>query len=138
MTTTEKPLRRLSPPAMRVALDVITGLKLRQEHASCDRDECEIARDRWTHCEHGTFVGDWAGPDYMCGWCEDGVSDYEYALGVAMNEQLRHVSEIRARMARAALDAMCDTDQKEWISSRDAAEMGRLMTSLAGRGNRYW
>lgn len=27
-----------------------------------------------THCEHGTFVGGWAGPDYMCHWCEDGVS----------------------------------------------------------------
>ena len=31
-----------------------------------------------THCEHGTFVGGWAGPDYMCGWCEDGVPYDEY------------------------------------------------------------
>tara|TARA_Y100001949_G_scaffold162077_1_gene154904 strand:- start:76 stop:552 length:477 start_codon:yes stop_codon:yes gene_type:complete len=25
-------------------------------------------------CEHGTFTGSWWGPDYMCGMCEDGVS----------------------------------------------------------------
>ena len=26
------------------------------------------------HCEHGTFIGSWWGPDLMCGWCEDGIS----------------------------------------------------------------
>lgn len=25
-----------------------------------------------THCKHGTYVGTWDGPDYMCGWCENG------------------------------------------------------------------
>ena len=25
------------------------------------------------YCEHGTFVGGWAGPDYMCHWCEEGI-----------------------------------------------------------------
>ena len=23
-------------------------------------------------CRHGTFIGSWWGPDYMCGWCESG------------------------------------------------------------------
>jgi hypothetical protein len=23
-------------------------------------------------CRHGTFIGTWSGPDYMCGWCESG------------------------------------------------------------------
>jgi hypothetical protein len=31
-----------------------------------------------THCVHGTFVGNWAGPDYMCGYCEMGVTDEEF------------------------------------------------------------
>lgn len=26
------------------------------------------------YCEHGTFIGSWWGPDYLCGWCEMGVS----------------------------------------------------------------
>ena len=42
-----------------------------------------------THCEHGTFVGGWAGPDYMCHWCEQGITSQELA-------------EIRAEDARLA------------------------------------
>jgi hypothetical protein len=26
------------------------------------------------YCIHGTFIGSWWGPDYMCGWCEEGAS----------------------------------------------------------------
>ena len=26
------------------------------------------------YCEHGRYVGGWAGGDYLCGYCEDGVS----------------------------------------------------------------
>jgi hypothetical protein len=25
-------------------------------------------------CAHGTFIGSWWGPDYLCQWCEDGIS----------------------------------------------------------------
>jgi len=32
-----------------------------------------------THCKHGTFTGHWAGPDYLCFYCEMGVTDAEYA-----------------------------------------------------------
>jgi len=28
-------------------------------------------------CPHGTYVGDAGGPDYICGYCEDG-DDYPY------------------------------------------------------------
>lgn len=24
-------------------------------------------------CRHGTFIGSWWGPDYLCGWCESGT-----------------------------------------------------------------
>lgn len=30
------------------------------------------------YCEHGTYIGSWAGPDYLCPWCEDGTSWAEY------------------------------------------------------------
>lgn len=26
------------------------------------------------YCVHGNWVGSWWGPDYLCGYCEDGVS----------------------------------------------------------------
>lgn len=27
-----------------------------------------------THCEHGTYIGFPGGPDYLCCWCEAGIS----------------------------------------------------------------
>jgi hypothetical protein len=30
--------------------------------------------DNSQYCIHGTFIGSWWGPDYICGYCEDGVS----------------------------------------------------------------
>jgi len=30
-------------------------------------------QDSRQYCPHGTFVGSWWGPDYLCGLCEDGV-----------------------------------------------------------------
>lgn len=34
----------------------------------------EDYNDPGQRCVHGTFVGSWWGPDYLCGWCEDGIS----------------------------------------------------------------
>ena len=30
--------------------------------------------DESQYCPHGTFIGSWWGPDYLCQWCEDGIS----------------------------------------------------------------
>lgn len=37
------------------------------------------------YCRHGTYVGHWAGPDYLCGLCEspEPVTAYELALAEA-------------------------------------------------------
>lgn len=32
-------------------------------------------------CRHGTFIGSWWGPDYMCFDCEMGTTDKEFFLG---------------------------------------------------------
>lgn len=48
------------------------------EYISDQQDQEEYLGYDDTHCEHGTFVGGWAGPDYMCGWCEDGTPYDEY------------------------------------------------------------
>lgn len=42
-----------------------------------------------THCKHGVFTGHWAGPDYMCFWCEMGVSDAEYEEAMVAREAER-------------------------------------------------
>lgn len=42
-----------------------------------------------THCKHGTFIGHWAGPDFMCFYCEMGVSDEEYAEILAERDAAR-------------------------------------------------
>ena len=50
------------------------------------------ARGNLTHCVHGTYIGTWAGPDYMCGLCESGVREDIYG------DALR---EAKARWAKA-------------------------------------
>jgi len=47
-----------------------------------------------THCEHGTFVGGWAGPDYMCHWCEQGISAAE------LDEMRREHEKLAKRWAK--------------------------------------
>ena len=44
-------------------------------------------------CEHGTFIGSWWGPDYLCGWCE---------MGVSVDE----VHAVRAGQRRAEMEAI--------------------------------
>lgn len=42
-----------------------------------------------TVCKHGTHIGHPGGPDFMCGWCEDGTSDREFAEWIAGTEARR-------------------------------------------------
>lgn len=53
------------------------------------------------YCRHGVNLGNWAGPDYMCGACEDGVDDYTYALTCAY-------ARVRRQQERATNQAMRD------------------------------
>ncbi|TXH12514.1 MAG: hypothetical protein E6R03_12665 [Hyphomicrobiaceae bacterium] len=41
-----------------------------------DRDDPEF-RMPSDYCEHGTYVGGWAGPDYLCHYCEMGYTPEE-------------------------------------------------------------
>lgn len=43
-----------------------------------EREEREAAYRDSLYCVHGTFVGDWAGPDYLCGLCEAWEPSHEY------------------------------------------------------------
>lgn len=50
-----------------------------------------------THCRHGVFIGHPYGPDYMCFWCEMGVSDEEYEAEMAERARAR-VRKYRSRI----------------------------------------
>jgi hypothetical protein len=53
-----------------------------------------------THCEHGTYIGYPGGADYMCQWCEDGVSIREY-------REIQHsIAWSRAIESNTMLDAI--------------------------------
>lgn len=40
-------------------------------------------------CRHGTFIGSWWGPDYLCGDCEAGTTDRDYIMG-SLHQRIRH------------------------------------------------
>lgn len=43
--------------------------------------------DNSQYCIHGTFIGSWWGPDYLCGYCEDGVSLEEFEKAQAYRRE---------------------------------------------------
>lgn len=70
--------------------------------------------DRWDwdqsdesqHCEHGTFIGSWWGPDILCHWCEAGISADE-AEQIEMQHLLREATDKIDRMNKFIRQA-CD------------------------------
>lgn len=83
-----------------------------------------------THCKHGTFTGNWAGPDYMCGPCEMGISDEDWLAG-------KRRADLRARRVRAlrpklgalilALNASSAIDPNSPESQRLFKRLGRYI-----------
>lgn len=66
-------------------------------------DESDTLDDR-NYCKHGTFIGNPYGADYMCGWCEDGVSVDEYRAAMRYQAAAR----LRARpLLHVALAFLC-------------------------------
>ncbi len=83
-----------------------------------------------SYCVHGTFVGNWAGPDYMCGPCEMGVSDEEWAHGKARAE-LRD-ARVRALAPKVrplieALNAAARVDPESDETHRLARRVGKYI-----------
>ena len=46
------------------------AIKAKQDYL----DQVEANRASSDYCEHGTYVGSWWGPDYLCGGCEEGYT----------------------------------------------------------------
>lgn len=108
-----------------LALEIVRGMKLRDEHSGCgyvvypdrrrcadcvpvgdgsrrvhlcvrhDGEDCKHGRRAQRYCVHGSYVGTWDGPDYLCGWCESGVGVYEFALSEATEIHRENLRENR-------------------------------------------
>lgn len=54
-------------------------------------DESDLEVEAY-YCIHGTFTGNPHGADYMCGWCEDGISDEDYRRAMTLQGNRRRRS----------------------------------------------
>lgn len=86
---------RLSPHYQRIAIEIKNEVLARRE---------DPYRNQWgeTYCQHGYNLGTWDGPDFMCGYCENGDTPYEYAVMVAQGER----EHDRKVVAQQMLDAL--------------------------------
>ena len=100
---------------------------------------CKLARIiPRNHCRHGKFVGDPYGPDYMCGWCEDGddPSIYEMALNDAREKQRLMTKNMLEQAERRMLEVLVDIhkaneDTFRWI---DTDVIYRLVSGVTAAG----
>ena len=77
--------------------------------------------DSRQHCVHGTFIGSWWGPDYLCGWCEDGVSVHEMECILAaevasvLAQREAQYETMRATLATFPYDARVATALVDYV-----------------------
>jgi hypothetical protein len=108
-----------------IAVDFLRELKLQDVHNGCAHVATSRrpgAYSRWEmnrncgnvhltwldgYCKHGAWVGG-LGADYMCGMCESGVTDYEWALNRAFSEWHKAQRE-KARIEVEAIFAFFKT-----------------------------
>jgi len=96
-------------------------------------NNCQLARIiPRNYCRHGNFVGDPWGPDYMCGFCENGddLSLYEIALDDAREHQRRLTEHVVERAQKAVLEELvsiykADANMAEWIDPDVIAKLVR-------------
>lgn len=95
---------RLPIQYARLAIQVKWELIAESERSNWDR------RDSWgaMRCIHGTNLGTWDGPDYMCGPCEAGWSILEFAYDYAVTEWRRERMRREQALHLAVIDAVCD------------------------------
>jgi hypothetical protein len=71
----------------------------------------EDYNDPAQRCKHGTFIGSWWGPDYLCMDCELGVGDREWVLGSA------HLALLRAEASMNQHSLNFWMDDEKWSTN---------------------
>ena len=83
-----KPTQHERQWVRRRALEIVAGMKEAPRYTGHTGEGGSL------YCEHGTYLGTWYGPDYLCGACEDGVNMYAYAIasaGYAYTREMQHI-----------------------------------------------
>jgi len=98
-----------------------------------DRDDSNDPeyRDDDGYCEHGRYVGG-CGVDWMCQWCEDGISAKE----VAEIYSARHTREVREKAAIAE-KVLNDLLKIRECTGIFAAEMTERSSNINNPESRY-
>lgn len=131
-------LKNLAPAAKSAALAALRALKVQDEHRSCwhtartgiwaDNYNCGLVQHHH-YCRHGENVGNWATEDRMCWVCEDGLSDYEYALMVGYEHQRNVTKRMNKKLQDAALKFIHDESEmiKGLAEDQRLALIGQLL-----------
>ncbi|HZZ17152.1 MAG TPA: hypothetical protein VFE08_14455 [Candidatus Sulfotelmatobacter sp.] len=103
------------------------------EDLANDRDDSNDPefRDYAGYCEHGTYVGG-CGADYMCGYCEDGISLAE-AIAIEARQRTREIRE-KANRAEKLLNNLLVLPECDGIL---AARMAELSSNINNPASRY-
>jgi hypothetical protein len=120
----------LSPYWKWYELDITRGMKAARERDDRD-DEIYGWQGHRLYCVHGTYVGDPYGPDYMCGACEDSVTVYEYALGLAFSRQRKATHDFRQAALMAILNEVPTEEQHSLISAEKIRRVVDLGCAIA-------
>jgi hypothetical protein len=88
-------------------------------------------------CEHGNYVGDSSGPDYICGLCEEGDdrSLMERAFHQARMRQEKITRDLMAEVHKAMLEKLKDLHKTNsaafgWVSPDSIVRMVSNMSEL--------
>jgi len=106
---------------MSYALEAIKEIKQQQAEWNDER-----ATGWLNYCQHGTYIGDPYGADYMCGACESGTSVYEIALAQAY-ERLRRE---RSMLSTSLLAVVLPPDAAGLMCKAERTAFFELLLSL--------
>lgn len=114
----------------RYAVNVVRSMKAARERDGHD-DDVYGWQGHQLYCEHGTYVGDPGGPDYMCGVCESGESIYEYALSRAYSHQGAATDKFRENVALAIIKAIPSENGRSLIAEDEIKRVADLLCALS-------
>ena len=128
-TITDIPLVPVSQAKLRAhKLAAIKAFKAEELERQTRPRTKYISRDE-LYCRHGVYIGDPYGPDFLCGYCESGVSDYEYVIGSVKAEASG--AQRRYREALSALGLYTDALHRAYEREDTIAAIPLIVERIA-------
>lgn len=141
--------RDLPKKYKQMALDHLYELKLQECHHGCAHKSTQHRRGAYSsweqdrncdtvklisldgYCKHGAWVGG-CGADYMCGMCENGTTDYEWALGIAFGAYNRAKRKENKKKGEELL-TFFETTTYDRNNPEHKARLDRALVLVSGR-----